>query len=116
MILELSDLDKSSKNKKIMKLFNVFAVATFAQDGTFQQNTSNNQLVAENTTELVASDELGMIQHDKILNDNPLDRLNQLVRFSDQLFDDWFCFLKSKKNWKAKFDRNALRMEEAYGR
>ena len=102
-----------------MKLFNVFTIAiatsnttTFAQDGTFQQN---NQLVAENTTEL-ASDEMGMIQHDKILNDNPLDRLNQLVRFSDQLFDDWFGFLKSKKNWKAKFDRNAYRMEEAYER
>ena len=53
---------------------------------------------------------------EKILHDDPIARLDQLVRFSDGLVDDWFGFLKSQRKWKTKLDNNALRMKDAYER
>ena len=56
------------------------------------------------------------VQDEKVLMDDPEARLGQLTRFSDDLLDNWFGFLKSKNNWKRKFNQNAIRMQAAYDR
>ena len=41
---------------------------------------------------------------------HPLDRLNRLTQFTDEILDTWFTWLPSKDSWKAKFTNNAVRM------
>merc|ERR1712226_1406587 len=41
---------------------------------------------------------------------HPLQRLNRLTEFTEEILNDWFSFLPSKDNWVAKFARNANRM------
>ena len=47
---------------------------------------------------------------------HPLQRLNRLVEFTAEIMDDWFGFLPSQDAWKAKFERNAARMERNFER
>ena len=61
-----------------MKLFLLFASLATSQ--------------SLNDTERVAP----AIQDEKVLMDDPEARLDQLTRFSDDLLDNWFGFLKSK--------------------
>ena len=56
------------------------------------------------------------VQDEKVLMDDPAARLGQLTRFSDDLLDNWFGFLRSKNAWKTKFAKNAHRMQTAYER
>ena len=47
---------------------------------------------------------------------HPLQRLNKLVNFSEELMNDWYGFLPSRDRWIAKFDRNAQRMKRNFER
>ena len=47
---------------------------------------------------------------------HPLQRLNRLVEFTAEIMDDWFGFLPSQDAWKAKFEKNAARMERNFER
>ena len=47
---------------------------------------------------------------------HPLQRLNKLVMFSEELMNDWFGALPSKDRWIAKFATNAGRMERNFER
>ena len=47
---------------------------------------------------------------------HPLQRLERLVEFSDEILDQWYTFLPSKASWKNKFGRNAGRMERNFER
>ena len=47
---------------------------------------------------------------------HPLQRLNRLTEFSAEILDDWFGFVPSVDAWKAKFARNAERMERNFNR
>ena len=47
---------------------------------------------------------------------HPLQRLNRLVEFTAEIMDDWFGFLPSQDAWKAKFEKNAERMERNFNR
>ena len=47
---------------------------------------------------------------------HPLQRLNRLVQFTDEILDTWFGFLPSKDSWKNKFETNAGRMEKNFNR
>merc|ERR1712227_751424 len=47
---------------------------------------------------------------------HPLQRLNKLVMFSEELMNDWFGALPSKERWIAKFTTNAGRMERNFER
>ena len=47
---------------------------------------------------------------------HPLQRLNRLVEFTEEIMDDWFSFLPSQDAWKAKFAKNAGRMSRNFER
>ena len=47
---------------------------------------------------------------------HPLQRLERLVEFGNEIMDDWFEFLPSKMNWQNKFRKNADRMALAFAR
>ena len=47
---------------------------------------------------------------------HPLQRLDRLTQFTDEILDAWFQFLPSKDAWKAKFHKNAERMERNFNR
>jgi len=47
---------------------------------------------------------------------HPLQRLNKLVKFSEELLNDWYGFLPSRERWIGKFDRNAQRMRRNFER
>merc|ERR1711990_1112706 len=47
---------------------------------------------------------------------HPLQRLNKLTMFSEELMNDWFGALPSKDNWIAKFATNAGRMARNFER
>ena len=47
---------------------------------------------------------------------HPLQRLERLTQFTDEILDAWFTFLPSKDSWKAKFHKNAERMERNFNR
>ena len=47
---------------------------------------------------------------------HPLQRLNRLVEFTEEILTDWFEFLSSQLAWKNKFATNADRMERNFKR
>merc|ERR1711920_563225 len=47
---------------------------------------------------------------------HPLQRLNRLTEFTEEILNDWFNFLPSKDAWVAKFANNAARMESNFNR
>merc|ERR1712176_1222005 len=47
---------------------------------------------------------------------HPLQRLNALNQFTEEMLNTWFTFLPSKDNWIQKFQNNAARMERAFTR
>ena len=47
---------------------------------------------------------------------HPLQRLNRLVEFTEEILTDWFEFLPSQLAWKNKFATNADRMERNFKR
>ena len=47
---------------------------------------------------------------------HPIQRLNRLVQFTDEILGTWFDFLPAQASWKAKFRNNAKRMENAFTR
>ena len=47
---------------------------------------------------------------------HPLQRLERLVEFGEEIMNDWFEFLPSKMNWQNKFRKNADRMTLAFTR
>merc|ERR1711915_478128 len=53
-------------------------------------------------------------QDKKVPPRHPLQRLNRLTEFTAEIMDDWFTFLPSKDAWKAKFAKNAGRMERNF--
>ena len=47
---------------------------------------------------------------------HPLQRLNRLTEFTEEILNQWFNFLPSKDAWIAKFAANAERMERNFNR
>ena len=47
---------------------------------------------------------------------HPLQRLNTLISFSQELLDNWYGFLPSQAKWKNKFVTNGSRMERSFTR
>ena len=47
---------------------------------------------------------------------HPLQRLNRLVEFTEEIMNDWFGFLPSQDKWIAKFANNADRMKRNFER
>ena len=47
---------------------------------------------------------------------HPLQRLNRLVEFTEEIMNDWFSFLPSQQAWITKFATNAERMERNFNR
>merc|ERR1711868_165778 len=47
---------------------------------------------------------------------HPLQRLNRLVEFTEEIMNDWFSFLPSQQAWIGKFERNAERMARNFER
>ena len=47
---------------------------------------------------------------------HPLQRLNRLVEFTEELMNDWFPWLPSQQRWIEKFAMNAVRMERNFNR
>merc|ERR1711937_12604 len=47
---------------------------------------------------------------------HPLQRLERLVEFTDELLTDWYGWLPSQEAWKEKFARNAERMRTNFER
>ena len=47
---------------------------------------------------------------------HPLQRLNRLVEFTEELMNDWFSWLPSQQAWIAKFAKNAERMKRNFSR
>jgi hypothetical protein len=47
---------------------------------------------------------------------HPLQRLNRLVEFTEEIMNDWFSFLPSQQAWIDKFANNAVRMERNFNR
>ena len=47
---------------------------------------------------------------------HPLQRLNRLTEFTEELLNEWFTFLPSKDSWVAKFATNAGRMQRNFER
>merc|ERR1712080_342974 len=45
---------------------------------------------------------------------HPLQRLETLVRFSEEILTNWYGFLPSKDRWIAKFAKNGERMEKNF--
>ena len=47
---------------------------------------------------------------------HPIQRLNRLVEFTEEIMNDWFSFLPSQQAWINKFANNAERMERNFNR
>merc|ERR1712193_497089 len=47
---------------------------------------------------------------------HPLQRLNKLTQFSEEILNDWFNWLPSKDSWVGKFAINAGRMQRNFER
>ena len=47
---------------------------------------------------------------------HPIQRLNRLVAFTEEILTDWFDFLPSQQAWITKFATNAERMERNFER
>ena len=47
---------------------------------------------------------------------HPIQRLNRLVEFTEEIMNDWFSFLPSQQNWINKFANNAARMQRNFER
>ena len=47
---------------------------------------------------------------------HPIQRLNRLVEFTEEIMNDWFGFLPSQQAWINKFANNAKRMEKGFKR
>ena len=47
---------------------------------------------------------------------HPLQRLNRLTEFTEEILNQWFTFLPSKDKWIEKFANNAERMERNFNR
>merc|ERR1712106_285141 len=47
---------------------------------------------------------------------HPLQRLERLTQFTDELLTTWFTFIPSMNNWVNKFANNAARMERNFNR
>ena len=94
---------------KISNFFSLF-VAASAQLNSVTAEANKTQVSQPNQQRGLTTDD------EKILHEDPIARLNQLVRFSDGLIDDWFGFLRSQRKWKSKLDINAMRMKDAYKR
>ena len=47
---------------------------------------------------------------------HPLQRLNKLTEFSNELLSTWYTFLPSQQNWINKFANNAGRMAKNFER
>ena len=47
---------------------------------------------------------------------HPLQRLERLTGFSEELLNDWFSWLPSQQTWIKKFEKNAERMERNFNR
>ena len=59
---------------------------------------------------------LASAEDKKVPPRHPLQRLDRLTQFTDEILDAWFQFLPSKDAWKAKFRNNAERMERNFTR
>merc|ERR1712046_321847 len=55
-------------------------------------------------------------QDKKVPPRHPVQRLNRLVEFTEEIMEEWFSFLPSQQAWIAKFENNAARMEWAFRR
>ena len=55
-------------------------------------------------------------QDKKVPPRHPLQRLNRLVEFTEEIMTQWFSFLPSQQAWIKKFENNAIRMEKAFTR
>merc|ERR1712156_150157 len=51
-------------------------------------------------------------QDKKVPPRHPLQRLNRLVEFTEEIMTQWFSFLPSQQAWIKKFENNAIRMEK----
>ena len=59
---------------------------------------------------------VAMAEEKKVPPRHPLQRLQRLVQFSDELLNDWYGFLPSQDKWIQKFNINADRMSRAFTR
>ena len=55
-------------------------------------------------------------QEKKVPPRHPLQRLNKLVDFTEEIMNDWFSFLPSQQAWIKKFENNAARMQRNFER
>merc|ERR1712046_494308 len=55
-------------------------------------------------------------QDKKVPPRHPLQRLNRLVEFTEEIMTQWFSFLPSQQARIAKFENNAIRMEKNFKR
>ena len=55
-------------------------------------------------------------QEKKVPPRHPIQRLNRLVEFTEEIMNDWFSFLPSQQAWINKFATNAERMERNFER
>ena len=55
-------------------------------------------------------------QEKKVPPRHPVQRLNRLVQFTEELMNDWFDWLPSQEKWIQKFANNAARMEKNFYR
>merc|ERR1711979_131866 len=59
---------------------------------------------------------VALAEEKKVPPRHPLQRLNRLTVFSEEILTDWFGFLPSQQKWIEKFARNAGRMEQNFNR
>merc|ERR1712176_802867 len=59
---------------------------------------------------------MGAQDEKKVPPRHPLQRLNRLVEFTEEIMTDWFSFLPSQQAWIDKFATNAERMERNFNR
>ena len=59
---------------------------------------------------------LAAAEDKKVPPRHPLQRLNRLTEFTEEILDTWFDFLPSKDAWVQKFANNAERMERNFNR
>jgi len=59
---------------------------------------------------------VALAEEKKVPPRHPLQRLNKLTQFSEEILSDWFGFLPSQQKWIEKFARNAGRMEQNFNR
>merc|ERR1712176_758877 len=59
---------------------------------------------------------VALADNKKVPPRHPLQRLQRLTEFSEELLNEWYDFLPSKDNWINKFATNAKRMEKNFER